>query len=154
MSKHTVDKQTLAVASAIIIALGFYWLAAKLTVTKDADQTNSGTGEAAIVSEIQVEDILGKPRSREATVEEIYKSQRTIKKMMDEIRKSQVKSPGGHRLIFYEYPDGHPYGRTPETDIIIKTPQPLSGKSFSGMDRDLQIKLEENAGARRDSGNK
>jgi hypothetical protein len=151
MSKRVVDKRTLAVASAIIIAIGFYWLAAKLMATRDAGRTNPATGEAPIVSEIQAEDVLGKPRSREETLEEIRKDQRTIKELMNDFRKLQAK-PSGLRLIFYEYPDGHPYGRKPDTDLIIKSPEPLSGNPFSGMDRDLQIKLEENAGARRDSG--
>jgi hypothetical protein len=137
-----VDKQALAVASAIIVAIGFYWLAAKLMTFRDAGQINPGSVEVPIVSE----------GSQEAIVEEIRKKQLRLEELINGYRKLQITSPA-HRLIFYEYPDGHPYGRAPETDLIIKTPQPLSGKPFSGMDRGLQIKLEENAGTRRDSGN-
>src|SRR6266568_1634909 len=128
MPKLVFDKQRLAVASAIIVAICFYWLAAKFTASRDAGQTNSGSGEAPIVSE----------SSQEVIIEEIRKEQRTLKELMNEYRKSQVKSLG-NRLIFYEYPDGHPYGRTPETDVIIKTPHPATGKPFSGLDLQLQI---------------
>ncbi len=43
------------------------------------------------------------------------------------------------------YPPGHPYGPKVETDMIIKTPKPLSGKPFLGMEGDHLRSIEENA---------
>ncbi len=43
------------------------------------------------------------------------------------------------------YPPGHPYGPTVETDMIIKSPKPLSGKPFLGMEGDHLKSIEENA---------
>ena len=50
------------------------------------------------------------------------------------------------------FPPGHPYGPRVDTDVIIKFPQPLSGKPFLRMDRGLLLQLEDSAAERGDPG--
>jgi hypothetical protein len=50
------------------------------------------------------------------------------------------------------FPPGHPYGPRVDSDVIIKSPRPLSGEPFLEMNRDLLLMLEQSGVERRNSG--
>jgi hypothetical protein len=54
----------------------------------------------------------------------------------------QWRNPPGYWDVF---PPGHPYGPKVEINLIIKSPKPLSGKPFLGMEGGDLKSLEENA---------
>ena len=166
ISKFLSDKPRVVIGSAILAAIGLYLLAERGLVprnyqrVKEANQEMGGIKSLAQakgqdVSDIQIEQLLGKPRSLQATLEEVRWLQQEIEqlnKRTQELREKHKIRPLGYWDAF---PPGHPYGPRDPDDIIIFYP-PLQS-SFSGVkwsNRSIFDRVEERNARRQERTNK
>ena len=142
----------LAVGSAILVAIGLYWLAAQLTAPRYAGQLTPRIAEKAIAELTDRENKQAKSSDETINPEAEFGKHtlRISKELAEQLRQLQMESDY-RPPIFFEYPPGHPYGRRIDSDVIIKSSGPLSGKPFQGIDRDLLLRLEQ-AATNRSSG--
>jgi hypothetical protein len=129
ISKFFADKPRIVVVSAILTAIGLYFLAEQALVPWNRYRVKEANEEIGVikslaqakkqdVTEIEIEQFRGNPQ---------LKGFEKLNKQLQELQQKYKIPPLGYWDAF---PPGHPYGAREPDDIIIFYPRPPS--SFSG----------------------